>query len=349
MPQTDELMAGMRILELGQGIAGSVLGKLLREHGADVTKVPLGNRSAPGVELETAFEIWDLGKTVELLVDPAKLADLVVAADVIIDQSWCRGRNTEGLTEALRQRNDAAILCTIESGLPFSVEDLSAWDLEGLVSARAGMYESLGQVNGQIVETVAYVDIPVASICTAIQAMVACSAAILRKATVSGRCDLRLSLSTAPVYAKGIQFIQTDYGDGIIPDPSMGLSGLYQGGDGRWMILSVPSHRLAGRLLKTLHRAEWMVDGLDPLDKLMASLTPEEVATTRARMQEIFSGQPAEYWESLISEAGVPCVVCRSASEWLDTKQALDIGILRDVELRNNVRARAVGPVVSVT
>jgi crotonobetainyl-CoA:carnitine CoA-transferase CaiB-like acyl-CoA transferase len=341
----NDLMQGVAVLELGNGIAGSVLGKLMVDQAATVTKVPFAPLADDEPEhIRTAFAVWDLGK--RLLPNPteAELDELLATADLVIDQEWCAGRAPfAGLLgyERFKARNPRGVYLTISTGLPFAVESLRVRDLEGLVAARAGMYS-----NNFGIETPAYIDIPVASVGTAIQSSVACAAAITECDRSGKGCEVRVELSTAPVYAKGISFVQTPYGDGIIGNAGLGISGTYEAADGRWMVLSLPAKRLTARMLRVLNQAEFPVDRLSVLNLPQAAISPEQAAEARAQLVAIFKTQPADYWDRLLSGNGVPCMTCRHPSEWLANEQALTTGVLREVELEGRGPVCAVGTVL---
>src|SRR5262245_27383793 len=133
-------MQGVAVLEAGSGIAGSVLGKLMVDQAATVTKVPLAQLADDEPEqIRTAFAVWDLGK--RLLLDPteAELDALLARADIVIDQEWCAGRAPFAALlsyERFKARNPRGVYLTIRTGLPFGVESLGVRDLEGLVAAR---------------------------------------------------------------------------------------------------------------------------------------------------------------------------------------------------------------------
>jgi crotonobetainyl-CoA:carnitine CoA-transferase CaiB-like acyl-CoA transferase len=341
-------MQDVAVLEIGNGIAGSLLGKLMVDQAATVTKVPLADLSPDEPEhIRAAFAVWDRGKQLLTAPTETEVLRLLGEVDLVIDQEWCAGRAPlAGLLghARFRERNPRGVYLTLRSGLPFGVERLRTRDLEALVAARAGMFS-----NNYNEVAPAYIDIPVASVGTAIQASVACAAALAERESVGAGCELRAELSTAPAYAKGISLVQTPYGDGIIANAGLGISGMYQAADDRWLVLSLPAKRLTARLLRLLRQAEFPTDRLDALDLPQASISLEQATAARAQLATVFKGQPAVYWERLLSGNGVPCMMCRHPAEWLANEQALAAGVLRDVYIEGRGTVRAVGSVVRST
>lgn len=108
-------LAGVRIIELAQGIAGPYTGMLLAEQGAEVIKVepPHGDtaRGTPG------FHVWNRGKrsvVADLTISDGKamLQQLLVTADVVILDTQPGRENDDGLSyESLSQAYPSLVYC----------------------------------------------------------------------------------------------------------------------------------------------------------------------------------------------------------------------------------------------
>ena len=152
------VLDGLRVVDLSSGIAGPIVGMLLSDHGAQVTKVerPGGDpyRSMPG------SQVWLRGRrSVELdLTDEADLEvarRLIDAADVVIDSTDIDTARQRGLDpESTRARNPRLVHCRITA-----YGDRSAWRdrpaIEALVMARTGLqwvnrgnYKGAGRAGG---------------------------------------------------------------------------------------------------------------------------------------------------------------------------------------------------------
>jgi crotonobetainyl-CoA:carnitine CoA-transferase CaiB-like acyl-CoA transferase len=136
---------GLRVVDLGEGMAGALPGMVLADNGADVIKVerPGGDpaRSTPG------FKMWNRGKrsVIQDLTMPAGLAalrDLTSGADVVIDS------RRSGATDVAAGGDCRAttVRCSI-LGFPKGADgDLQGY--EGLVAAVTGRMIGLGVLTG---------------------------------------------------------------------------------------------------------------------------------------------------------------------------------------------------------
>lgn len=149
------MLSGLRVVEIGQGMAVQVAGLLLSELGADVLKI---ERPGGDPKRGTApFANWNRGKR-SLLLDldtvegsaevQARLAD----ADVLVHQFTPSRARALGLDDAsLARHNSALVVCGI-TGSPANHPDVERSDDELLVSARLGkLYENDGYRPGPIV------------------------------------------------------------------------------------------------------------------------------------------------------------------------------------------------------
>ena len=142
--------AGLRVVELGGGMAGPMAGGVLADYGADVIKVepPEGDwaRPFPG------FHVWNRGKRsvaadLRRADDVAEVRRLVAAADVVIDATADGVAEGCGLDPGrLVAENPALVHCRIGAG----TEELSAVGAyEAVVAAAAGRMLGLDAVSGR--------------------------------------------------------------------------------------------------------------------------------------------------------------------------------------------------------
>jgi len=149
------MLNGLRIVEIGEGMAVQVAGLMLGELGADVLKIERasgdpGRGSAP-------FANWNRGKrSLELDVRTAEgaatLAERLGSADVLLHQFTPRQAAALGLDDAaLAERFPRLTVCGI-TGSPRNHPDVERSDDELLVAARLGVfYENDGHRAGPIV------------------------------------------------------------------------------------------------------------------------------------------------------------------------------------------------------
>jgi len=197
---TSPACAGVRVLELGQGMAGSMPGMVLADNGADVVKVepPWGDfaRAHDGARM------WNRGKRSVVLdlrdpTDQATAAELADAADVVIESFRPGVAERLGMGWAdLARRNDRLVYCSV-SGFGPATAYGALPGYEGVVAAAAGHMMGLdvlnGAVPGQDRAGPIYTAVPVASFAAAQLAVQGILAALLARES-TGRGD-RVSTS----------------------------------------------------------------------------------------------------------------------------------------------------------
>ena len=138
------ILDGIRIIDLSQGLAGSLVSLLLAEQGADVIKVePPGGD--PTREIEPGFFIWNRSKrgiTLDLgrAADRASLHQLLARADVIVESyTAAESARFELDHDQLKSTFPHLIHCKISGyGMDHPWRDRPA--IEALVAARTGLY-----------------------------------------------------------------------------------------------------------------------------------------------------------------------------------------------------------------
>jgi crotonobetainyl-CoA:carnitine CoA-transferase CaiB-like acyl-CoA transferase len=148
---TNPAFAGLRVVELSQGMSGPLVGQLLADNGADVVKIepPAGDwaRSMPG------FHMWNRGKdgvALDLSDDTARMQALalLVDADVLIDTVRGGTEHALGLApDELSERFPRLVHLTITGfGLATGFEHLAPY--EGVVAARIGRWLGTDRLSG---------------------------------------------------------------------------------------------------------------------------------------------------------------------------------------------------------
>jgi crotonobetainyl-CoA:carnitine CoA-transferase CaiB-like acyl-CoA transferase len=315
---TPALLEGIRVLEIGNAITGSVAGKLLRDAGAEVAKAPLRPLTGEPDHVLAAFAMWDHGK--RIINDDRSIREMLVEADIVIDQQWCAGRERV-LNELERARErESLIYCSLASGLAFAVDGLHIGDFEALIGAASGVFSSA--VSGQALDGVAYIDVPIASVAAAIHVVTASAAALTRRP--AGQ-RISITLTHVPAFQKGVEFSRSEHLQ-TVRGTQMAASGMFRAGDGRWIQLDAPSARITTRLWGALRDAKMPTDGLDALNKPLSAVTAEEAAQIKTALTALFARQSAREWERLLSAGDVPCGMCQQPEEWLYSERALASG-----------------------
>lgn len=149
------MLADLRIIEIGEGMAPQVAGLFLAELGADVLKIerPGGDPSRGSAR----FANWNRGKRslVLDLDDPAArtlLNERLAAADVLIHQFKPSRAAELGLDDGSLRTKFPQLVVSGITGSPFGHPDVERSDDELLVAARTGaLYENDGYRAGPIV------------------------------------------------------------------------------------------------------------------------------------------------------------------------------------------------------
>ena len=180
-------LSGLRVLDLGWGVAGAVTTMLLSDHGAEVIKVepPGGDpfRATPG------YTVWNRGKKsavldLQLRADREVVLALAQRADVVLETFSPGVADRLGIGyEALRADNERLIHCSV-TGYGTAGPSSSRPGYDALVQARSGLqYEQPGLREGPI-----FLRVPLPSFGAALLAAVGIGAALrAREVTGSGQ------------------------------------------------------------------------------------------------------------------------------------------------------------------
>lgn len=147
------MLGGLRVVEIGAGMAVQVAGLMLAQMGADVLKVePLGGDASRG---RASFANWNRGKrslACDVAATPEILREKLQDADVLLHQYSPAKAKALGLDDAaLKILNPALVVCGI-TGSARHHPDVERGDDELLVAARLGvLYENDGHRAGPIV------------------------------------------------------------------------------------------------------------------------------------------------------------------------------------------------------
>lgn len=320
-------LAGVRVIDFGQYIAGPLTAMLLADHGADVIRVdPPG-----GPRWQTlANAVWNRGKR-SIVLDLATEGDrataraLISGADVVIEGFRPGVMDRLGLgPDAVTTAHPHLVYCSIPG---FASDDPRAqvpgW--EGVVGAATATYRPpIGSTDG----APAYTAIQIASHFAAFQSAVAIVMALIarERSGLGQRIEMPLFDATfAAIGAHGL-LINGAVAGGR-PDDFWG--GLFECQDGRWVFFSGSTPRFRRRFVEAAGIQGWEAEGL--LDIARMTREPELGAQLRPRLRTLFKTRPAPEWEALGARAGVPITVSRTSAEWLAEPHARAAGIVQDV------------------
>lgn len=325
----DGPFAGLRVLDLGQYLAGPLVAMLLADGGADVIHVdpPGGPRwkHPANVALQRgkrSVEL-DLGAP----ADRAAARDLALGADVLIDgfRPGVLARLSLDPDELIGA-NPGLVCCSLPG---FGGDDeragLPGWEL--LVSAAGGLYRSGSWFSPS--EEPVFSAVPLASGFAAFTAAHAVVAALLarRRDGRGQRIEVPLFDSLFQLYG---HFATGPVGAAPAGPPAtanMAWIDRFRCGDGRWVDVSPPFRGLAAFGERWFPAAAVDAGYADPFNP-----SPEAATAVKVLLTELFASRPAEEWERLGSSLGMGIAVCQSAAEWLHDDHARASGCVVAVD-----------------
>jgi crotonobetainyl-CoA:carnitine CoA-transferase CaiB-like acyl-CoA transferase len=317
-------LAGLRILDFGQYVAGPLAAVLLADQGADVIHVdPPGGPRWAGV----ADAFFNRGKRRVILdlKQPGDLAaaqQLAGAADVVIENFRPGVLRRLGLDlDAARQASPALITCSLPG---FGAGDPRAGlrGYEGVIAAATANCQPRAgeEPPGWDWERPTYSALPLASSFAAYLAAVAVVMALIaRRRTGRGQhVEVPLFDAMFPLIGHNGAYAN-DRG----PRPPRPIhvrgSGAFRCKDGRYVQFDTSSPRH----LTWFARAAGLLGRFDAeLLDLVANTRPEVNERLHARLREEFATRTAAEWEQTGNAAGAAIGFIRTPAEWIATSQA---------------------------
>jgi len=372
------VLAGIRVLDVSQGISGPITGMLLSDHGAAVTKVepPGGDRfrALPGANT------WLRGRrSIELDLskpdDRNSFHGLVRSADVVLE-TFAPGAGAQlGCDPAtLLELNPRLVHCSVTGyGSHPGHRDRPAYD--ALVAARLGLLDEnrghfgspTGHVNGdepflpdlEIPEGMPpgpprpgpiFTHTPWPSLCAAYLATMGINAALLSRERDGRGQHVETSLLQAALalttgkWQKSENFRATGYPTWIYDERAS--KGFFLCSDGRWIETWVPNPRfiLSSAAGDTLELRRKLASTRD--DDARIPPDPENLIVLAhywPTMKEAIARFPSSDWVRVAAEAGVPLQLVRTPEEALADPALLAEGALVDVEHPEHGRLRQIG------
>ncbi len=335
-------LTGVRVVDFGHYIAGPLTGMLLADQGAEVIKV-----DRPGTpDYDTpANGVFNRGKqrvTLDLknADDLATAVKLIRSADVVIENFRPGVMQRLGLgAEEMTALNPGLVYLSLP-GFASTDERAPIRAFEGIISAAIGQYTDLQSRRADLPPV--YTPMPLGSTYGAIHGAIAVTLALYAREE-SGRGDvIEVSLVGAAMSAMAV--IMLDVADkparyGTLANanrqkqPSSGgspFSGTFRAGDGQWLYIIAAGHSRNSRsLVKALEVyddliAEGMVDvpvyeNLHLTNNIPDSshLSGEWNLKAREKIENVLASEPAQHWVDVLTAAGVPCTIQRTAQAWL--------------------------------
>jgi crotonobetainyl-CoA:carnitine CoA-transferase CaiB-like acyl-CoA transferase len=336
-------LSGLRVIDFGQYVAGPLVGMILADNGADVIRVdppggPRWSHHANAIlqrgKRSIVLDLKDAGER-----DRART--LIAGADVVIEGFRPGVMERLGVgPSAMTAINSRLVYLSLPG---FAHDDprahLAGW--EGIVSVAATDYTPptsfITTLTSEAEGEPSFSAHPVASTLAAIVGVNSVLAALIAR-NRSGRGQA----IEVPLFSAMFEVLNFD-AQRITPAPGpIRLGPLIMGecADGRFVqiLLMVPRHHRW--FTERCFPSEWLAEGFG--DPAWVREDPQRVKEFQRRTLELLKTRPAEEWDRIVNEAGVPATMFKTTEEWLDDEQAKTIGAsirLWDPELGETVQA----------
>ena len=331
-------LAGVRVIELAQNLAGPFASQILASMGADVIKIerPEGGDDARGwgppfwQGAATAFHAMNHDKrgiTLDLK-DPQAIAwlkDRIAESDVLVQNLRPGVLDEMGLdAKSLSALNPRLIYCSL---LAFGNKGPMKLQpgYEPMIQAFSGMFSVNGTEDGPS----ARVGMPVLDLGTGLWAALGCVAALYRRQStgVGGVVDTSL-FETALGW---LNVIFAAYGvTGKQPErhrsgnAKLVVFQSFETSDGE-IVVAAANDRLFAKLCKALGHPEWSADSRFATNALRVEHKPVILPL----LEVAFRQQSCEHWLEKLEAVGVPAAPIHDLQDVMNQPQAEAIGIFQ--------------------
>ena len=333
-------LAGIKVIEFGQNIAGPYASEILSTLGADVVKVerPDGGDDARGWGppfwrgTATTFTAMNHGKrsiAVDLK-DPASIAwlkEYIGGVDVLIQNLRPGVIESLGLGAAeLCAANPRLIYCSLWAFGHTGPMRLNP-GYEPMIQAFAGMFS----VNGAETGPPSRVGMQVLDLGTGIWAALGCLAALFQRHTSGRGCVvdaslLETALGWLQVMMAGFSASRKQPQRHRSGNPRVVVFQAFAAADGE-VVIAAANDRLFAKLARELGHPEWGSDPRFASNALRVEHKEEIVPTIAA----VLATMPMAHWLKRLEAIGVPCAPIHDFEQVLAQEQTQAIGILQEV------------------
>jgi crotonobetainyl-CoA:carnitine CoA-transferase CaiB-like acyl-CoA transferase len=310
---------GVRVVDLGHYVAGPLAAVLLADQGAEVVRI-----DRPGSADRPADAFLQRGKrriTLDLKQpgDRARARELINHSDVLIENFRPGVLDRLGLSYAhLAAANPGLVYLSLPGfGRTDPRAAVPAW--EGVVSAATANTWLRWAPESWDTSVPSYSALPIASNLAAFVGAHSVVAALIARHRTGRGERIEVPLHDAMFELVGPAGMHVaDRGMVAAPHAAPRGSGTYQCADGRWVRFDPfgSSARFLAWLLDVAGEPALAVRAMH-VDR-----DPAVLAEVRSRLPALFALRPAQEWDTLANEAGVPLSMVRTSAEWLDNAHA---------------------------
>lgn len=312
-------LANIRVLDLGQYVAGPLAATMLSDQGAEVVRIepPGGPRwRTPANDVLLRGRARTVRLDLSTTDGRAELAHMVAASDVLVENFRPGVLARLGLNpQHLPEQYPRLVVCSMPG---FGSRDpragLPGW--EGVVLAATGGYATGTQemLQGEWWPTdgPAFTPLLLGSVFAAMLGAVGVTAALLARERDGRGQLLEVPLHDAFFEAIGARALRYERN---APSGALLGSGFYRCSDNRYVSLITVWYRHLEWFLRAAGHEDWLADGTAEFDRLRSD--PAASAELGRRLVTLLATRTASEWESLGRRSGVPVAAVRTAAQWL--------------------------------
>jgi len=338
--QLAQPLAGIKVIEIGQNIAGPYASEILSTLGAEVIKI---ERPGTGDDARgwgppfwqgtaTTFQAMNHGKkSIALDLKDAEhvrwLQARVADADVFVQNMRPGSLEELGLgPDVLCALNPRLIYCSLWA-FGHKGPMKMAPGYEPMVQAFAGIFS----INGPETGPTARVGMQVLDLGTGMWAAMGCMAALFQRASTGRGCVVDTSLfETAltwlQVMMAGFQVTGKQPQRHRSGNPNVVVFQALPTSDGE-IVVAAANDRLFAKLARAAGRPEWATDARYASNALRV----QHKAELLPQLEAVFATRSSQHWLDALEEAGIPCAPIHDFQQVMDQPQTEAIGIFQNI------------------
>lgn len=325
------VFAGVRVLEVGDGLAASIAGMLLADYGARVTKIePPGG--APS-RREVSFHVYNRGKASQLLdLDSgggrAELARLSRDADVVLVQGTPRAIDRLGAAESAIGRADLVHAAITPFGERGPIAQVTGDD--AAAQAYCGIMAYQQAPDRSPMQTV----LPFPSTAAGVLTVTAIAAALRQRVLTGLGQHVHVSLVSAALALQADSLTRAQgisYGDTWADDQAgrYPLFRLYKAEDD-WFAITCGHEQFWYRLALLLEHPEWISD--PRLENAPWGIGPEGRAFITGELARIFATRRRAEWLETLGAEDIPVAAVGSRGDFIEHPQVVANGLRVEID-----------------
>jgi crotonobetainyl-CoA:carnitine CoA-transferase CaiB-like acyl-CoA transferase len=332
-------LSGIKVVEIGQNLAGPYAGEVLATLGADVLKVerPEGDDArgwGPPFWRGSAAIFHTINRNKRSITLDLKdasavawLKDYLAEADVLLHNLRPGAMAELGLdAESLCARNPRLVYCSLSA---FGHKGPRRLQLgyEPMMQAFAGIFSINGPENGPP----SRVGVPILDMGTGLWLALGCVAALLRRTATGRGGTVDASLFETALTWLTVAFANFQVSGNVPPRHRTGSRRLivfeaFAAQDGE-IIIAAANDRLFRKLAVALGRPEWAED--ERFTTNAQRLAHKDLLLPEIRA--IIARQPSHHWVERLEAAGVPCAPVQDLKHAVEEPQAAALGMITEV------------------